>query len=165
MLYKYRPLWILFLFLLFGCSNDSGPSPSPVETPQASDGTPVKLPGGPLWNIESVGSIGSAWEKKSFQVSSHGKFTISGWAVDQEAKMPAGGVDIVIDGTSHSAQYGGARPDVAAVKGSPTYANSGYTLDLAGEDFTAGSHSMLIRVLSNDRKGFWEVGPYTLEFK
>src|ERR1035438_6643333 len=56
-----------------------------------------KRPGGALWNIESVGSVSNAWTKNSFELSVQEKSTIIGWAVDQEAKAAAGGVEIVID--------------------------------------------------------------------
>jgi hypothetical protein len=118
-----------------------------------------------MWNIESVGPVNSAWEKKTFDLPAQGKIEIVGWAVDQEAKAAAGGVVITIDGKAFAAQYGKARPDVAAAYHVPAYENAGYSLELRAEAFTPGSHIAFVRVVSSDRKGFWEVGPYNLNFQ
>jgi hypothetical protein len=118
-----------------------------------------------LWNIESVGSVSNAWTKLSFELPAQAKSTIIGWAVDQESKAVAGGVEIVIDGVPYSAQYGKPRPDVAVSFGVPAYSNSGYSFELVGSEFTPGTHTMFVRVLANDRKSYWEVDPYTIELK
>ena len=114
--------------------------------------------------MESVGLI-TAGENKSFDLPTHGKVEIAGWAVDQEAKTAAGGVEFVIDGTPLAAQYGKPRPDVATAYGVPAYANAGYSIALTAEEFAPGAHTAFVRVLSNDRKSFWEVGPYVFNFK
>lgn len=163
--------FLLSLFLLagislIGCSTSS----SPQSSASAEKGTGIsanlqKRPGGPLWNLESFGPVSSPGENRSFDLPAHGKIEIGGWAVDQEAKTAAGGVEIVIDGAPFAAQYGNSRPDVASAYGVPTYTNVGYSLALTGEQFAPGSHTAFVRVLSSDRHGYWEAGPYTFNFK
>jgi hypothetical protein len=150
---------------LSGCST-STPSPS-TSAPKATGvtGTLSKLPGAPLWNLESVGPVNNAWEKKIFDLPAHGQIDFVGWAVDQAASAPAGGVEIAVDGTPFAAQYGKPRPDVATAYGIPSYANAGYSLALTAEQYPPGHHTAFVRVLANDRKGFWEVGPYTLNLQ
>jgi hypothetical protein len=162
-----RPLLKSLLFMgctvpflsLSGCSTSTSPQPTTAEQ------TLSKLPGAPLWNIESVGPVNYAWEKKVFDLPKQGKIEIIGWAVDQEAKTAAGGVVITIDGKPFAAQYGKPRPDVANAYHVPSYENVGYSLELNAETFTPGSHTAFVRVVSGDRKGFWEVGPYSLNFQ
>jgi hypothetical protein len=149
-------------FSLSGCST---PQQSTAQKATGITGTLSKLPGSPLWNIESVGPVNNAWEKKAFDLPTHGKIAIIGWAVDQQAKAAAGGVEIAIDGTPFAAQYGKPRPDVAGAYQVPSYGNAGYSLELSAETFAPGSHTAFVRVLSSDRKGFWEVGPYSLNFQ
>ena len=123
-----------------------------------------KLPGGPSWNIESVGNQ-NVDQRKSFDLPAQEKFRIVGWAVDQQAKNAAGGVEVAIDGGLFAAEYGKPRPDVAKALGVPAYADAGYTIELLGQQFSPGKHSLSVRVLTHDRKAYWEAGPYTINIK
>jgi hypothetical protein len=157
-------LSVLFLLLvLTACSRPAQPTEVPADAIAITQTLP-KLPGGPLWNIEKVG-VNAVGESKSFDVPARDKFTILGWAVDQQAKAPAGGVEGVVDGVPYPAEYGRPRPDVATTFGVASYANSGYSLELLGQRFAPGAHRLAIRVLANDRKAYWEVGPYTINLK
>jgi hypothetical protein len=151
--------------LLIGCGNKSGLQNAAKGT--GISGALEKLKGAPAWNLESVGSTANAWTLNQFDVPARGKFSIVGWAVDQEAKRAAGGVEFTIDGVPYAAEYGKPRPDVAQVvgKGLAEYTNSGYSASLTADQFPPGAHTVFVRVLSNNRKGYWEVGPYTLNFK
>src|ERR1035438_5105228 len=92
---------IALLCLLLGCGKPSSSSTS-TQVPAATGITQGlrKRSGGVLWNIESVGPVSNAWTKNSFELSVQEKSTIIGWAVDQESKAAAGGVEIVIDGVT-----------------------------------------------------------------
>ncbi|MBZ5595170.1 MAG: class I SAM-dependent methyltransferase [Acidobacteriia bacterium] len=124
-----------------------------------------KRPGGPVWNLDTVGNDQRAWENKSFELSLQQELVVSGWAVDDESKRAAGGVDIVIDDTPYAAQVGVSRPDVAGYFGIPDYADSGFVLRLPMGHLAAGPHQLFVRVLSRDRQNYWEMGPYTLIVK
>jgi hypothetical protein len=155
---------VLTLVALCGCSKSGSETVQPMK-PNGITQTLAKRPGGPSWNIESVGANNRAWESKSFELPAHQELAVSGWAVDSESKKAAGGVEMVIDGAPYAAQYGGERPDVATFFGRPECADSGYVMKLPAGQFAAGSHAMFVRVLSSDRKSYWEVGPYTLNVK
>jgi hypothetical protein len=74
-------------------------------------------------------------------------------------------VEIVIDDAPFVAEYGKARPDVATSFDVPAYANSGFSIELLGQQFPPGAHKLFVRVLTHDRKSYWEVGPYTIDLK
>jgi hypothetical protein len=161
---RLLPMSLSLAIFLSGCSTSTPPQ-SGAQKAAGISGTLPRLPGAPLWNIESVGPVSRAWEKKVFDLPAHGKIEIVGWAVDQDAKAAAGGVEVAIDGKVYPAQYGKPRPDVASTYSVPSYANAGYSLDLSADAFAPGGHTAFVRVLSSDRNGYWEVGPYSLNFQ
>jgi len=156
---------VAFLLLCGGCSRTPSESGSGTAAGTGITQRLEKLTGGPLWNIESVGPVGEAWKNQSFDLPAHEQLTIVGWAVDQKAKSAAGGVEVAIDGVPYTADYGKSRPDVAAAQKNPQYENSGFSVALAAGKLSPGTHTALIRVLTHDRTGFWEVGPYTLNLR
>jgi hypothetical protein len=158
-------LWsVLFcLTTLVACSPSCPPTDDPPGGVARTRNLP-RLPGGTSWNIETIGQ-NNVGQSKSFDVPLQEEFSVTGWAVDEQAKAPAGGVEIVIDGTPCAAQYGSARRDVVTSLGVLSYVNSGYSLELLGPQFTPGTHSLFVRVLNHDRKAYWEFGPYSVNFK
>jgi hypothetical protein len=104
-------------------------------------------------------------QQKSFDIVAQEKFTIAGWAVDQTAKDTAGGVEIVIDDAPFVTKYGKVRPDVANAFAVPAYADAGYSIELLGQQFPPGAHKLFVRVLTHDRRAYWEIGPYVIDLK
>jgi hypothetical protein len=162
-----RHVWglALALVVLAGCSQPTteksvAPAATTADAPDL-----LKRQGGPLWNLEYVGPVVEAYKFTSFDVPAQGELHIGGWAVDQEAKLPAGGVEVRIDGVAYAGEYGKSRPDVAASFGNPAYGNAGYIIKINSEQFTKSAHGVYFRVFSNDRKSYWEAGPYTISFK
>jgi hypothetical protein len=84
---------------------------------------------------------------------------VAGWAVDCAAKSAAAGIEIAIDGHSYKAQYGQARPDVSIVLKTAAYGNSGFRYVLPARSLTAGAHTLEVRVVSADSKGYLPIGP------
>lgn len=125
----------------------------------------ARRPGAPMWNIEAVGSILNAWEKKTFEVTGPGVVNIVGWAVDQEAKAAAGGVEFVLEGVPYRAEYGLSRPDVAEAYKVAAYSTAGYCYRFDTRQFAPGKYVLSVRVLTADRNGYWEVGPYQIVLK
>src|SRR5258706_3953442 len=119
---------LLAAIVFVGCSRS--PRSANAEPARATAITQnlSKRPGAPLWNLESVGPVNEAWKTKSFDVPTHGKLIVIGWAVDQDAKTAAGGVEITFDGVPYSTEYRKPRPDVASTFGATGYTNSGYAL-------------------------------------
>jgi cbb3-type cytochrome oxidase subunit 3 len=83
--------------------------------------------------------------------------TISGWAVDQEAKNTAGGVFVSIDGQIDiPAMYGGDRPDIAASLGENRYRFSGFVAFFATSVVGEGQHVLSLKIVTSDKKAYYE---------
>jgi len=83
---------------------------------------------------------------------------ISGWAVDQVSRSPAGGVEIVIDEIPYRARYGFDRPDVAQTLGVDAYRKSGFELLVPVSGLASGNHSFAVRVISSNHDDvYWEM--------
>jgi hypothetical protein len=150
------------LVTLAGCSANSPSLPNEQRATGISAHL-AKRTGAPLWNIELVGTIQNAWKNVDFQLPAHGKIVLVGWAVDQNAKSAAGGVELAIDDIPYGAKYGTPRKDVAIALGVPSYAASGFSFVLDADEFAPGQHVLFFRVLASDKTGYWEAGPYTLD--
>jgi hypothetical protein len=89
----------------------------------------------------------------------------SGWAFDEPNKAAASGVDIVIDSIPYSANYGSDRSDVAEHFQNPSYRNCGFQMTMAPRQLPKGSHSVVVRVIAQDRKTYYQspAVPFTVE--
>jgi len=88
--------------------------------------------------------------------------TGAGWAVDNQNNVPAGGVDIAIDGQPFRTQYGVERPDVAAHFNLPAYTKTGFQFLIPAGALSAGQHKLTVRVISSDGKTYRESAPVAL---
>ena len=70
----------------------------------------------------------------------------------------AGDVDIIVDNRAFPTTYGIDRPDVANYLGVPGYVASGFIARLNGADLGHGEHTLSIRILSADRRCYYQ-GP------
>lgn len=86
------------------------------------------------------------------QIKGQNKLFVAGWAADTIAKLPAGGVDINIDGNYYPAKYGMKRPDVAKAYDIPAYELTGFNVLIPVSAIGKGKHLLSIRVLTNDKK-------------
>jgi hypothetical protein len=82
---------------------------------------------------------------------------MTGWTMDEAAGRPAGGLYVVVDGsTGYAAQYGLGRPDVAAALGKPELRHSGYELRIPLAEIGRGEHELTFRVLSHDHSACYD---------
>ena len=87
----------------------------------------------------------------------HEMVTVIGWAVDGEAQKAAGGVFVSLDGgTDVPADYGQERKDVAAALGNAEYQFSGFTASFPTSLLKKGPHTLTLKIVTADRKGFYE---------
>ena len=89
------------------------------------------------------------------------EIVISGWAIDALSSRTAMGVEAIIDGEVHAAEYGIPRPDVAAASANPSLVNSGFRVRAAPRNFTSGSHSFTLRIVARDGGRYTETGLIT----
>lgn len=93
--------------------------------------------------------------------------TISGWAVDQQAKKQAGDVFVTIDDKLDiPALYGLDRKDVADHFKNKHYRFSGFQASFLTAALDKGQHSISLKILTADKKGYYIANPgIVLEIK
>jgi hypothetical protein len=102
---------------------------------------------------------GAAVDPRSRQpaVTAAGQPTIfDGFGFDAPAKLPAKGVDVVVDGKAYGATYGTPRPDVAKFFNAPGLVNVGFRTILPAGSLAVGAHTVLVRVVAADGKGYFD---------
>jgi len=77
---------------------------------------------------------------------------IEGWASDETAHLPAGKVEINIDGKLYPVTYGLDRPDVAKAYNVPAYKHSGFKGAIPISKIGKGKHYLQLKVFSNNKK-------------
>ena len=90
-------------------------------------------------------------------VSKYPKVTLTGWAVDERARDVASSVWLTLDGNPVAAvYYGTERADVAQGFKVATYKFSGWTTSVSFENITPGKHKISLRIVSKDKKSYYE---------
>jgi hypothetical protein len=107
------------------------------------------------YNIDRIGTMEGPTQP-GLDTSGERDLLINGWCLDQHAKSPAAGVDILIDGQAYAASYGLSRPDVAAYFNSVECSNTGYSLTVPARLIQPGEHRLAIRIISSDQKSYTE---------
>jgi hypothetical protein len=92
------------------------------------------------------------------------RVAVVGWAVDDQAALPAKTVFIDVDGQPfQEAVYGDDSPQAVAALGSARYATSGFDAILDTTRLAPGPHLLTVRVVSADGRRLYAPGP-PLEF-
>ena len=115
--------------------------------------------------MERIGEVWSPLVHQPVPVPAGAPVTFAGWAVDEARQTLAGGVDVLLDGTPYAAEYGIERADVASYTKAPAYQNSGFQLTLPADKLKKGRHQVVVHVLTQDRKAFYESAPLAIEVK
>ena len=162
-------LVISFSLALTACEGDdedTATAPPASETPKgAAPAGGAAAPSG-LARVEgttpySIDTVGGQPVPKSgpvvIKADATPKIIVAGWAVDARAQAPAGGVMVNIDGTTDlPVTYGSERADVANVLKNPNYKMSGFGIALPASNLSKGRHTLSLKVLTADRKGYYE---------
>jgi hypothetical protein len=101
--------------------------------------------------------------KNPLTISHSSLITGSGYAIDQESKNLAGGVDVVIDGLPFASRYQMDRLDVANYFKNPVYGQAGFAFSLPASLFGRGTHRLALRVIASDKKSYLESPSVPLE--
>jgi hypothetical protein len=147
----------VLIFISCGKKDVERTPPPPSWAPGISQDL-ARSAAAPSCVLDNIGPVANPAGQKSIEVSGATTFAITGWAIDEANKTTAGGVDEVIDGTPYGAHYGSPRTDVAAHFNHPDYRNSGFELMVAPGQLAKGPHSVSIRVISSDKKSYYQ-GP------
>ena len=79
-----------------------------------------------------------------------------GFGFDAVAKLPAKGVDVVIDGKAWPAVYGAARPDVAQFFKASALVKVGFRATVPADALPPGPHLVQVRVVAADGNGYFD---------
>ena len=142
------------------------PDPMAIAPPAATPGGAVPadvLSAGLSPRPEAAGffldRIGAAIDPRGHPpaVTPAGQLTVfDGFGFDAPAKTPAKGVDVVVDGNAYGTVYGAARPDVASFFKTTALVNVGFRAVLPAGALTPGAHTVLVRVVAADGKGYFD---------
>jgi hypothetical protein len=90
--------------------------------------------------------------------------TIVGWAVDEEARRPAGTVFLTVDDRlAIPTMYGADRPDIAARMNLPELRKVGYTATFGIQVFGPGLHTVRPEIVSADGGSVYRGGDFVVE--
>ena len=119
----------------------------------------AKRPEFPGFYLDRIGAAPDPVNRQPAATPGDVAIVLSGFGFDAVAKVPAKGVDLVIDGKAYGAAYGGSRPDVASYFKTPPLALTGYTVTLPAGTLPKGPHALVVRVIAADGKGYFESPP------
>jgi hypothetical protein len=158
--------WVVFgLLLCVGCTSPEDKRSTSMKAkpqPGISDSL-ARSSADPSYNLEVVGGVLDPFPKQPIRVRINGQLFLSGWAVDAAAKEISGGVEVVVDEVPYPAQSNLARGDVATFLKVPAYINAGFSFSAEAGAFGKGKHKVSIRVLTHDRKSYYQGAPLIIE--
>jgi hypothetical protein len=100
--------------------------------------------------LDRIGPVTAVMQRSSVRVPSESAIEFSGWAVHRDGGSLAPAVEIDIDGTSHRAEYGGSRGDIAAYFNNERLRESGFSLTLPAAALSQGPHTVTVHVICGD---------------
>jgi hypothetical protein len=112
-----------------------------------------------LFSIDTINDQILAQQKSVliFNSKQDEQIKVAGWAVDSNAGLAAGGVFLNIDGkTDIPTYYGIDRQDVADHFKNNNYRYSGFSGSLDISSLAKGQHTLSIKVVTADKKGYYQ---------
>jgi hypothetical protein len=142
--------------LLISCR---GSKPETASTPGADSGAitqnMVRLADAPPFYVDQVGMASNPKGDTEIPLPSASPLAVSGWAADPTGGL-ASGIEIAIDQKPYPATYGLERPDVAAALKNPACERSGFKFTIPASQFSIGVHTVAVRIINKDRRGYFE---------
>jgi phosphoglycerol transferase len=137
-----------------------GPAPGALSTaPGPATATMAACGGVPLYNVDAVSPARASYPSSTLHIRGSEPLHVTGWAVDTKGTPQGWGVDVVVDGIPFPSVYGSDRQDVADYYKNPAYKPSGFTATVPIETLAKGQHSLSIRLVTSDRRCFYESVP------
>lgn len=129
-----------------------------------SGGLP-KRPEFPGFYLDRVGDAPDPLNRQPAVTPVGQPIALDGFGFDPVAKVPARGVDVVVDGKAYGTTYGSPREDVATYTKVPGLVPVGYKTVLPAGTLAAGPHSVVVRVIAADGKAYFESPVVQFEVK
>lgn len=119
--------------------------------------------GPPSHNVDFLNATPRPYTAETLVATAGQDLTIRGWAVDLQSSALAGGVEVLVDGIPYESVYGLDRADVADFFRVSALGRAGFEMLLPGELLPRGRHCFQIRVVSGDRRTYWDGPEFTVE--
>ena len=128
------------------------------ESPTAPDFAAPPRSGAALATLDRVAAIVPPQEAT---IAATRSITVTGWALDSGARRPAAAVYLLLDDRyTYRANYGAARPDVAAATGALGGDRVGFTVTLpAGMAAPGRQHTLAVRIVTADGTAYADSAP------
>jgi hypothetical protein len=91
-------------------------------------------------------------------VPRNARIVLIGWCADPQARLPAGGAFVSVDGRERidgSMDLGGDRPDVAVYYHDPDLRRTGFRIEFDASLLGTGTRELQFAVIAHDRRGFF----------
>jgi len=118
------------------------------------------LPGLAQYSLDSVSEakkiliFGGGQLHRTISTEQGTPITLYGWAIDNHLRKAAAGVFAELDSkVTVTGTYGVFRPDVAKAMNNPLYANCGFSILIAGNELSKGSHDVALDIDASDGSG------------
>jgi hypothetical protein len=135
--------------------NRTGDAPAITAPGAMSEGLPAR-PEFPGFYLDYVGPARDPMNNQPAVTPASQPTVFSGFGYDTPAKLPAKGVDVVVDGKAYGTTYGQPRQDVADFTKVPALVPVGFTVTLPAGALAAGDHTVVVRVIAADGRGYFE---------
>ena len=118
------------------------------------------------FSLDSIGAAADPLNKQPAVISAAEPVVLQGFGFDPVARLPARGVDVVIDGKAYGATYGAPRADVAAYVKAPALMAVGFKTTLPAGLIGVGDHQAVVRVIAANGKAYFDGPPiaFTVRF-
>ena len=127
--------------------------PAPTEGLSAGLARRAEMAG---FTLDRIGAAADPLNRRPATTPAGAATRVDGFGFDPVAMAPGKGADVLVDGRAYGTRYGAARQDVAAYFKTPGLAAVGFSTLLPAEALTPGPHTVSIRVVAADGKGFFE---------
>jgi phosphoglycerol transferase len=106
--------------------------------------------------VDQIGDSRAPWGAGTAQIRRSQEAKVSGWAIDGPRRLPAAGVDVVIDRMVFPTTYGTHRNDVAEYFRLPSYRDTGFTATIPANAIPPGERWLSIRVVRADGRCYFQ---------
>lgn len=147
----------------------AAPAPVAAVRAQTLPALSQRLPKRPElagFSLDSIGEASDPLNKQPAVISAAEPALLQGFGFDPVAKLPAKGVDVVIDGVAYGTAYGAPRADVATYFKNNAMTAVGFKTILPAGLIAVGDHQVVVRVIAANGKTYFE-GPaiaFTVQF-
>ncbi len=138
-----------------GAAPTAPPAPAVAPGKSSSEGLP-RLSQMPGFSIDRIGGVTDPYNHQPAETEIGQGIAFDGFGFDPVAKAPGRGVEVVVDGVAHPTAYGHDRTDVAAYFKAPALTQVGFTVTLPPTAMEPGAHTVVVRVIAADGRGYFE---------